>query len=107
MPKREPNAAMSLNQSPRGRGGDLNRASTHHRPRLANQRNRAAVIRRLAVANRAAHDREAGCLRMGHCFRPGKLDARGEARAPTDRAAVSGAAVDQRHILQRERRLVV
>ena len=89
-----------------GTGGDLNRGSAKHR-RLANQRNRAAVIRRLAVADRAAHDREAGCLHTGHCFRPRKIDASGEARAPTNRAAVSGAAVDQRHILQRERRLVV
>ena len=98
---------MSQNQSPGGTGGDLNRGSAKHRPRLANQRNRAAVIRRLAVADRAAHDREAGYLRLGHCFSPRKLKVRGEARAPTDRAAVSGAAVHQRHILQRERRLVV
>ena len=89
-----------------GTGGDLNRGSAKHR-RLANQRNRAAVIRRLAVADRAAHDREAGCLPMGYCFNPRKLETSGGARAPTDRAAVSGAAVDQRHILQRERRLVV
>ena len=89
-----------------GTGGDLNRGSAKHR-RLANQRNRAAVICRLAVADLAAHDRETGYLRMGHCFSPRKLDARGVARAPTDRAAVRGVAVDQRHILQRERRLVV
>mmetsp|Transcript_66841 Transcript_66841/g.161385 ORF Transcript_66841/g.161385 Transcript_66841/m.161385 type:complete len:224 (-) Transcript_66841:1243-1914(-) len=68
--------------------------------RLGEHRDRAAVVRRLAVADRAAEDRETGCLRERNRLACG--NARREARAQLDSAAVGGAAVDQRHVLQRE-----
>eukprot|EP00964_Phaeocystis_antarctica_P113609 scaffold77610_cov58-Phaeocystis_antarctica.AAC.1 len=70
------------------------------------RRDRATVVRRLTVADCTTAERQAGGLRHGHSLGR-NLEANGHARAQPDGAAVVSAAVDQRHVLQRELRIVV